>query len=86
MKLEIINRTTKLRTHTSSKKGRKFRKEKSAIFFLVIRNLYSKKFTTLGEKNHNFLVSGQKYPLSLPPGGKVDISARRLLSLPAKLE
>ena len=77
--MEMKNRTTKLRTHTSSKKGRKFRKEKSAIFFLVIRNLYSKKFTAYG-------LSGQKYPLSLPPGGKVDISARRLLSLPAKLE
>ena len=77
--MEMKNRTTKLRTHTSSKKGRKFRKEKSAIFFLVIRNSYSKKFTTYG-------LSGQKYPLSLPPGGKVDISARRLLSLPAKLE
>ena len=57
--MEMKNRTTKLRTHTSSKKGRKFRKEKSAIFFLVIRNLYSKKFTTYG-------LSGQKYPLSLP--------------------
>ena len=33
MKMKMKNKTTKLRTHTSSKKGRKFRKEKSAILF-----------------------------------------------------
>ena len=31
--MKMKNKTTKLRTHTSSKKGRKFRKEKSAILF-----------------------------------------------------
>ena len=43
--MKMKNKTTKLRTHTSSKKGRKFRKEKSAICFLIIRNLYPKKIT-----------------------------------------
>ena len=77
--MKMKNKTTKLRTHTSSKKGRKFRKEKSAILFFNNPQFVSK-------KNHNSLLCGQIYPLSLPPGGKVDISARRLLSLPAKLE
>ena len=73
--MKMKNKTTKLRTHTSSKKGRKFRKEKSAILFFNNPQFVS-----------NSLLCGQIYPLSLPPGGKVDISARRLLSLPAKLE
>ena len=77
--MKMKNKTTKLRTHTSSKKGRKFRKEKSAILFFNNLQFVSK-------KNRNSLLCGQIYPLSLSPGGKVDISARRLLSLPAKLE
>ena len=77
--MKMKNKTTKLRTHTSSKKGRKFRKEKSAILFFNNPQFVSK-------INHNSLLCGQIYPLSLPPGRKVDISTRRLLSLPAKLE
>ena len=50
--------------------------------------------TTSKRKIRNFfpknpqlpVLAGQKYPFSLPAGKKVDISTRRLLCLPAKLE
>ena len=43
--MKMKNKTTKLRTHTSSKKGRKFRKEKSAILFFNNPQFVSKKIT-----------------------------------------
>ena len=67
--MKMKNKTTKLRTHTFLKKVANSEKKNPQFCFLIIRNLYPK-------KNHNSLLCGQIYPLSLPPGGKVDISAR----------
>ena len=76
--MEMENKTTKLRIviHTLYKRGYNFQKEKSAIIFFTNRNFHAK----------TAVLAGQIYPLCLPPGGKVDISARWLLCLPAKLE
>ena len=76
--MEMENKTTKLRIviHTLYKRGYNFLKEKSAIIFSKIRNFHAK----------TVVLAGQIYPLCLPAGRKVDISARWLLCLPAKLE
>ena len=77
--MEMENKTTKLRIviHTLYKRGYNFQKEKSAIIFFQESAIFMLKTAVL---------AGQIYPLCLPPGGKVDISARWLLCLPAKLE
>ena len=68
--MEMENKTTKLRIviHTLYKRGYNFQTEKSAI--IVFKN---PQLVLQGGK----VTSGQIYPLCLPAGGKVDISARQ---------
>ena len=68
--MKMKNKTTKLRTHTSSKKGRKFRKEKSAILFFNNPQFVSKKksqFPALRADISTFPPAGRESGYFCPP-------------------